>query len=345
MFHATTPSDQLRERARAVLDRAAYDYAATGAGIEETVAGNAAAWRELALLPHALRDVSTVDTGTTLLGTPVAAPVAVAPVGFQRLFHRGGEPAAAKGATGSLFVLPMRATASFEEVAPVAGAWWCQVYRLRDRELTAETVRRAAAAGAGALVLTVDTPYAGAKARHTELPAGLPVNALLPGRPGWDDPRCQMATDLTTSDIGWFHEVSGGLPVVVKGVVRADDARECAAAGAAAIWVSNHGGRQLDGTVPTAVALPEIAAATGDRVEIYVDGGVRTGRDVVRALALGARAAFVGRPLVWALATGGTDGVRELLDGMRAQVWEALALLGCRTPAEVTPDLARAAGR
>ncbi|QSB13063.1 alpha-hydroxy-acid oxidizing protein [Natronosporangium hydrolyticum] len=334
---ASTNPDLLAAQARAALDRDAYDYLATGAGQEVTLTENLAGWR-LPLRPRVLRDVSTVDTETSLLGTPVAAPLGVAPLGFQRWFHPDGEVATAKGAAASLFVLSMRATTGFDQLTPVAGPWWCQVYRLQDRQLTVETIRQAVAAGARALVLTVDTPYAGEKARPTEPPAGLPVNALLPGQPGWDDPRCWVAADLSLADIGWFREISG-LPVVVKGVLRGDDARECLAAGAAAIWVSNHGGRQLDGAVATATALPEVVAAVADRAEVYVDGGVRSGRDVARALALGARAAFLGRPVAWALAAGGVAGVRSLLDGIHAELWEAMALLGCATVDELIPDL------
>jgi 4-hydroxymandelate oxidase len=334
-----TGTEILREQARALLAPHVYDYAVTGSGIEQTAEANPAAWQQVLLRPRVLRDVSTVDPATSVLGTPIAAPVAVAPVGFQRLFHPDGEVATAKGAAGSLFTLSTCATSSFEDVAAVAGPWWMQVYVMRERERTAGLVRQAVAAGARALVLTVDTPYASTKARPGVVPGDSPGDPLLPGSPVWD--QAWFAPDLTPADIGWLRELSGGLPVVVKGVVRGDDARACLDAGAAAIWVSNHGGRQLDGCVPTAVALPEVAAAVGGRAEIYVDGGVRTGRDVVRALALGARAVFLGRPVVWALATGGVDGVRALLAGLHAEVWEVLAQAGCRSPAEVTADLVR----
>lgn len=325
----------MQEQARAVLEPYAYDYAATGAGAEETLAANEAAWREVDLWPRVLRDVSSVDLATTVLGTPVAAPVGLAPVAYHRLFHPDGEVATASGAGESLFVLSTKATSSFDDVAPVLGAWWQQVYVMRDRDLTARVVRRAVTCGARALVLTVDTPYVAVKAHPSEVPPEVPLTPLVPGVLDTGNEGCWNAPDVTTADIGWLRELSGGLPVVVKGVVRGDDARACLDAGAAAVWVSNHGGRQLDGAVPTARALPAVADAVGDRAEVYVDGGVRTGRDVVRALALGARAVFVGRPQVWALATGGADGVRSMLATLRAETWEALALAGCRSPAEV----------
>lgn len=334
--------EQLHEQARTLLDPEVYDYVATGSGTEETLRANETAWQALRLWPRVLADVGTIDTSTSLLGAPIPAPVAVAPVGFQRLVHVDGEVAVARGTAeaGTMFALSTRSTASFEEVGSVLGgqsAWWFQVYLLRDRELTAALVRHAVRAGARALVLTADTPYVGTKARQTSalrLVSGGLVSDLVVR----EDEGIWQAPDLSYADIEWLHQLSG-LPVVVKGVLRADDARASVDAGASAIWVSNHGGRQLDGVAPTAVALPEVVAAVGDDVEIYVDGGIRHGRDVLRALALGARAAFVGRPVSWALATGGADGVRRLLDTLRAEVEEALALAGCRRVADVTRDL------
>lgn len=338
------PARDWEAEARAVLPRDAYDYVATGAGIDDTLAANLDAWRHWWLQPHVLRDVSGVteaDLGTTLLGTPVATPFVVAPTGYQRLLHPEGEVATARAAaaSGSLFVLSTRATSSLDAVAAVAGPWWLQVYVLGDRELTAELVRRSVAAGARALVLTGDTPVVSTRTRQVSL--DLDAAASLVHELGLpDDAPLDQSSDLTYDDIGWLREVSG-VPVVVKGVLRADDARGCVAAGADAVWVSNHGARQLDGVTPTAVALPEVADAVGAEAEVYVDGGVRNGRDALRALALGARAVALGRPVLWALAVAGDAGVRELLAGQATELTEALRLAGLRSPAAATRDVVR----
>jgi 4-hydroxymandelate oxidase len=335
-----SPLDR-EEEARERLTAHAYHYIATGAGGEETLEANLAGWQSWWLRPRVLRDVTDVDLRTTMLGTEVSSPVVVAPTGYQKLMHREGEVASAGGAArgGALYVLSTRASYAMAEVAAVAGPWWMQVYVLRDRGLTDEVVRRAAAAGARALVLTGDTPVLSTRAR----PAGFDVS-----RAAWlvrdladvrDDADLTQAPDVTYDDIGRVRDVAGGLPVVVKGVLRADDARACLDAGAAAVWVSNHGGRQLDGVVPTAVALPEVAEAVGDAAEVYVDGGVRSGRDVLRALALGARGVGLGRPVLWALAAQGGDGVAGLLEGYAAELAETMRLAGARSPAEVTRDL------
>jgi 4-hydroxymandelate oxidase len=337
----TSPAER-EQAARAALPPDVYAYFSTGSGLEETLGANERAWRDVGLRPRVLRDVSHVDPSTTVLGTPVASPVLVAPTAYHRLAHPDGEVATAKGTAeaDTLFVLSTRATATLEEVSAVAGPWWFQVYVLRDRDLTATIVRTAAAAGARALVLTADSPYVGTKARTAGIPSRGSAPCVVPDLTTRRDEGARHSPAVTFDDIRWLHELSSGLPIVVKGVLRGDDARACVDAGAAAVWVSNHGARQLDGAIPTAVALPEVRAAVGEGCEVYVDGGIRTGRDVVRALALGATAAFVGRPVVWGLATGGADGVRELLTSLQAEVAEALALCGCVSVAEVDASLA-----
>lgn len=327
-------SSGAEEHARTVLVPWVYDYYAGGAGDETTLAANVTAWDRFSLRPRVLRDVRAVETATTLLGTEVASPVAVAPTAFQALAHPDGETAtaAAARAAGSLMVLSTRSSRPVENVAAALGdtPWWFQVYVLRDRGLTRELVERAAARGATAMVLTADTPYLGRRRQD-------PDPALMP------DPAAEQAADLTFDDIGWLREISG-LPVVVKGVLRGDDARDCAAAGAAGVWVSNHGGRQLDGAVATADVLREVVeaartAAPDGGLETYVDGGVRRGADVLRALALGARGVFVGRPVLWGLASGGVEGVRRELAGLAADLELAMALAGVRSIPEVTFDL------
>jgi 4-hydroxymandelate oxidase len=323
----------LERQARTLIDAGSYDYYAGGAGRERTLRANRRAWRRTWLAPRVLRDVHAVDTGTELLGARLATPVGVAPTAFHKLAHPDGELATAAGAAraGALLVLSTRSTCRFEDVgAAVAaggGAWWFQVYILRSRERTADLVRRAAAAGAGALVLTADTPVVGRK-RRDSADLVIPGGELANTGPVADPAEIEQAADLTMADIGWLADISG-LPVVVKGVLRPDDARACAAAGAAAVIVSNHGGRQLDGALPAARALPGVAEALrGTGVPALVDGGISCGEDVLAALALGAAAVFVGRPVLWALACGGADGVADLLDGLTDSLRHAMALAG-----------------
>ncbi|HEX2027321.1 MAG TPA: alpha-hydroxy acid oxidase [Nitriliruptorales bacterium] len=339
--------------ARSVMGAAAYDYYAGGADDELTLADNVAAWGRLRLRPHVLRDVSTVDTSTTVLGTPVRLPVLVAPTAYQRLAHDDGEAATARGAAaaGTVMVVSTLATVSLEEVAVAApdAARWFQLYVRKDRGWSGELVARAAAAGYRALVFTVDLPVLGRRRRDEghgfSLPEGMEmanIGQRLPSVEG--SGIAAYATDeldpaLTFDDIGWVKQRSGGLPVLVKGVLRGDDARDAVAAGADGVIVSNHGGRQLDGAVATADALHEVVDAVGAQAEVYVDGGIRRGTDVVRALALGARAVLVGRPVLWGLATGGDAGVRAVLEELGDQLQRALAMCGLTTATGVPPDL------
>ena len=333
------PYEALLSQARAALAPEAYAYFSAGSGDGQTVAEAEDAWRRIHLRPRVLRDVPTVDSTTTLLGQQVSAPIAIAPTAAHGFAHPDGEVATAAGAaaTGSLYVLSTRATARLDDVVDVAGTWWMQIYVMADRGLSDELARRAAAAGAGAIVVTVDTPAVATK-REATASLRFPGPGLLPEIAAAPVEALEQAPDVTEYDLARLGKITG-LPVVAKGVLRADDALACVDAGAVAVVVSTHGGRQLDGVVPTAWALPEVVEAVGDQVEVYVDGGIRTGRDVLRALALGARAAWLGRPVLWALAAGGADGVTELLDGLRASVAEALLLAGCRTPADAGPDL------
>ena len=335
----TPDAAALQRRARKLLPRDVYDYYAGGSGRERTTRANEKAWRQVWLAPRVLRDVSAVDTTARLLGTEFATPLAVAPTGFHRLAHPDGEVATATGAAraGALFVLSIRSTRRIEDVADAVaaegGAWWFQVYLMRDRELTAGLVRRAAAAGAAALVLTADTPVVGRKRRNSADGVVSDEAFLTNLGPREDLSAADQAADLTFADVGWLRDVGGGLPVVVKGVLRGDDAAACQAVGAAAVVVSNHGGRQLDGALPSALALPEVTAAVGGPAagqgcDVYADGGIRTGEDALAALALGARAVFLGRPALWALACGGADGVRALLAGLTDDLSHALALAG-----------------
>jgi 4-hydroxymandelate oxidase len=341
----TTDVAELQRRARQILPRHLYDYYAGGSGRERSLRAAEKSWRQVWFAPRVLRDVSAVDPATRLLGTPVATALCAAPVGYQGLAHPDGELAAAAGTAraGALYVLSTRSTRRIEDVGEViaehGGAWWFQVYVMRDRRLTEGLVRRAAAAGARALVLTGDTPAVGRKRRDSGDGVTTDEDFLVNLGPLDDLTAAAQAADVTFTDIGWLGEVGGGLPVVVKGVLRADDAAACREHGAAGVIVSNHGGRQLDGALASALALPGVAGALagpggrGD-CEIYADGGIRTGEDALAALALGARAVFLGRPVLWALACGGAEGVQALLAGLTDDLSHAMALAGATCAAD-----------
>ena len=339
-------ADQLEE-ARRRLEPAVYDYYAAGSG-EEVTAGEAEdAWRAFRLRPRVLRDVSVVDVGVELLGDRSASPFVVAPMAFHALAHPDGECAtfAGSSAAGALGVLSTRSSRRIEDVAAAAtGPWWFQAYGMRDRRLTHGLVRRAADAGASAVVLTVDTPYVGRKGRVSGVRIQVPddeflVNLaqhLLPGTVGRE--AAEQDPGLTPAVIAELAEVSG-LPVLVKGVLRGDEALRCVEAGAAGVIVSNHGGRQLDRAVPSALALQDVVAAVGDRVPVLADGGIRSGTDALVALALGASAVLVGRPVLWALASGGAAGVTAVLEALTADLTHVLAVAGAASVGQLDPSM------
>jgi isopentenyl diphosphate isomerase/L-lactate dehydrogenase-like FMN-dependent dehydrogenase len=319
--------DDLEHEARHLIGEMAYAYYSGGADDERLLVENVVAWSHWQLHPRVLAGVSAVDTATTLLGTPVSSPVAIAPTAIQGLAHPEGEAATARGAAevGALMILSSLATCSLEDVAAAApGApRWMQVYILRERARTVDLVARAAAHGYGALVLTVDAAVSGLRRREWQAGVHLPDDLALPnlGAGSTESARDggfmavvakEFEPSLTPDDIGWLAGLSS-LPVVAKGVLRADDALRCVEAGAAAIVVSNHGARQLADAPATADVLSEIVDAVAGQAEVYVDGGIRRSPDVVKALALGARAVLVGRPSLWALATGGSLGTTALL--------------------------------
>jgi 4-hydroxymandelate oxidase len=342
----------LGERARQVLDPVAYDYFVSGADDEVTLGENEAAWQRIRLLPKMLRDVSAVDPATTVLGQAIAAPIIVAPTAYHRLAHDEGEAATARGtaAAGTIMCVSTLATVSLEDVAAAAPAAprWFQLYIRRDRSFTESLVARAKAAGYTALVVTVELPVFGRRWRDERnnftLPEGLIMANLDEPAPTVEGSglaayaEAEFDRSLTFDDLTWLRDISG-LPVIVKGVLRADDAVSSIEAGAAAVIVSNHGARQLDTAVATADALPPIVEAVAGQAEIYVDGGIRRGTDVLKAIAMGARAVLVGRPVVWGLATGGADGVTAVLAELVEEFVRALALSGTPTPADITPDL------
>lgn len=336
--------EELRTQARSRLDASTFDYIDGAAGNEITAAENAAAWERLRMRPHVLRDVSEVSTAIRLLDRDLPTPIMVAPMGYQRLVHAAGEVAMAEGAAaaGALMCLSTMSTVRLEEVAQAVpdAARWFQVYLHMDRNISRPIVERAAQAGYEALVFTVDLPVLGERRREMRHDFDLHTGPVVANFPEEVRLRGELRFDpaLTAADIEWLRELSG-LPVLVKGLVRGDDARTAVDAGASGIVVSNHGGRQLDTTVATADALPEVVAAVGARVPVLVDGGVRTGPDVVKALALGAKAVFIGRPLLWSLAVGGSATVTDFLDQLRAETARTMALCGATAVGELDSSL------
>ncbi len=344
--------ESLERRARDALDPMAWAYFSGGAERERLLEENVAAWERFRLYPRVLVDVSSVRSATSVLGAPVSLPVVVGPTALQRLAHPEGELATVRGAAaaGAAMVLSSLATCDLDEVAAAAGGavLHMQVYVLKDRARTAEMVQRAAAAGYRALVFTVDIPVSGLRTREVEHGVRLPDHLGLPNvadpdsaRHGWgfvEHVVREFDPALSLDDIAWLGGLSH-LPVVVKGLCRADDALRCAEAGAAAVVVSNHGGRQLDDAPASAEVLREVADAVGGRMEVYVDGGIRRAADVVKALALGADAVLLGRPVLWALATGGAEGVMELLENFRSELERIMALCGARQPSEIEPSM------
>ena len=334
------------------LPKMAFDYYAGGADTEQTLADNTAAWAQYELRPHVLRDVRTVNIATTVLGQHITAPIMVGPTGHQRLAHEDGEAATAVGAgeAGTVFVVPTFASVSLEDVAAAAPSApkWFQLYIHRDRGLTAELVNRAEVAGYRAIVVTVDVPVHGNRLRDVRngfsLPDGVTLGNFeqsMPTGSGSDvaaNTNSRLDAGIGLREVTWLREVTQ-LPIVIKGVMRGDDASEIAKSGVDGIVVSNHGGRQLDGARATARALEEVASAVGERCEVYVDGGVRTGVDVVRALALGARAVWVGRPSLWGLTIDGASGVRAVLDLLQNETKRTLALCGIASVDAVPRDL------
>jgi len=344
---------------RLALDRLAplvRDYYASGADDEVTLRDNRAAFERLRLHYRVLVDVHKRDLTTQVLGHVVNLPILVAPTAFHRLAHPDGELATvrAAGAAGTIMILSTLSTTPVEEVVAASrGPVWFQLYIYRDRGATEALVRRVEAAGCAALVLTVDAPVLGQRERDVRnrfaLPPGLSVENMLGHGMGAVGPASGesglaayfaslLDPALTWNDLAWLRSITR-LPVLVKGLVRPDDAVRAVEHGAAGVVVSNHGGRQLDTAPATIDVLPAVVDAVAGRAEVLVDGGVRRGTDVVKALALGARAVLIGRPVLWGLAVAGENGVAAALAILRAELHRALALCGCPEVRAVARDL------
>jgi (S)-2-hydroxy-acid oxidase len=356
---AAVPSDPVNiadfeALAKSRMDRAAYDYYAGGAEDEWTVAENLRGFDRIAIRPRVLAGVESVDLTTTILGLPVPYPIALAPTAFNRLGHPDGERAAARaaGKAGTLMCVSTIASVTLEDVAAAGGApMWFQLYVYKDRDVTRDLVARAEAAGYRALVLTVDTPRLGRRERDVRNRFTLPPDVSVANLERYGTPDALrwagsssfteyvhklLDSGLTWESVAWLRSITK-LPLLIKGVLTAEDATLCFDHGAAGIVVSNHGGRQLDGSIATIDALPEVVAAAASRGPVLFDGGIRRGTDVFKAIALGAATVFIGRAYLWGLAADGEAGVSRVLEMLRADLELAMALAGCPTIAAITP--------
>jgi len=351
------------ELSRRKLSQPFFDYIAGGADDEVTLRRNHEAFEHIQLKPRALVDVSKVDLSTSVLGQSIEMPALLAPVAVHRLAHPEGELATARAAAaaGTIMTLSTMASASIEEVAAASeGPKWFQLYVHRDRNVSKSMVQRAEAAGYMAICLTVDVPRLGRRERdfrnRLEYPPGVAHRnyigevELPPLEIGAGESELSASADmlidpaLTWDVIDWLRSFTS-LPVIVKGIMTAEDAQLAVDRGASAIVVSNHGGRQLDGVPATIVVLPEIAAAIQGRCEVLLDSGIRRGTDILKALALGANAVLIGRAYIWGLAVAGQDGVTQVLSMLRNELELAMALCGCPSIAEVGPEVVYSQGR
>jgi len=328
------------------VDPKVWCYFEGGSGDEVTLRANAAAFGRWRFRPRMLIDVAGASAATTVLGTPVSMPLLVAPLAMQRLLDPEGELATARAAAaaGTLMCVSTITSSTHAEIAAAAGdaPRWLQLYVLRDRQRTLDHLAEARECGYSALVLTVDMPQLGRRERDLKLGFQIPANLLLPYVRGSDPSHAEtlaqhfpMCPSLTWNDLEWIA-AAGGMPLVLKGILTREDAALAAERGVAAVFVSNHGGRQLDGATAGLDALPEVVDAVAGRCEVYVDGGVSRGGDVLKALALGAQAAFSGRAVAAGLAVGGEAGVRSVLSILHDEIELGLALLGCTSPEQVT---------
>jgi 4-hydroxymandelate oxidase len=337
--------------ARERMEHAAFEYYAGAACDERTLAENCRAFARILIRPRVLVDVSRIDLATRVLGESIEMPIMLAPTAFNRLAHPDGECAAvrAAGGAGTVMIASTLSTCTLEEIAAAAtGAVWFQLYVYKDREVTKDLVARAEQAGYRALVLTVDTPLLGRRERDVRNRFALPEHlsianfaSLKTDASRWGEKSSFGAyvhdlfdASLTWEAVSWLRSLTK-LPILLKGILTAEDARLAVDHGAAGVIVSNHGGRQLDDSTPSIVALPEVAEAVDGRAEVLMDGGIRRGADALKALALGARAVLIGRAYLWGLAADGEQGVRSVLSLLRAELRLAMALAGRPTIASI----------
>ena len=353
--------DEFEAAARETLPRMTYDFIAGGAEDEWSVAANRAALAARALRNRVLVDVQHRDTRSRLLGLDLPHPIILAPTALHRVAHPGGELETARGAAAAeaLYTVSTATSTRLEDIAAAApsGLRWFQLYHLGAREATERLIAQAVATGHRAIALTVDVPLLGRRERdlrngfalpegvamaHANEPAWAPPDEGPEDRSGrlsggWASPIA--SANLSWDDLAWIREAAGGVPLLLKGIVRGDDARRALDRGVDGIWVSNHGGRQLDHAIPTLDALLDVVAAVGGQCPIVMDGGIRRGTDALKALALGADAVAIGRPQLYGLAVGGAGGVQRVVELLRAELDLALALVGAPSLADLVPDL------
>jgi 4-hydroxymandelate oxidase len=351
--------DDFEEAAAKKLPRMALDYFRSGADEQQTLRANREAFNKFEIWYRVLVDTSTIDSTTTVLGVELPYPILVSPTAYQRLAHRDGEAATAAGAAaaGTIFTLSTLATTSIEEVAVASdGPKWFQLYVHKDRGLSKSLLERAETAGYRAIVLTVDAPILGRRLADERNRFALPEGLSMVNLGDLADDITQQAegsaltghvatrhdASFSWNDLEWLRAISS-LPLLIKGIVRGDDAKRAAEHGVDGIIVSNHGGRQLDGAPASIEALPEVVEAVSGKCEVLLDGGVRWGTDVLKAIGLGARAVMIGRPVIWGLAIDGAAGVQQVLELLRDEFRTAMALAGCPDMGSITPELIRPA--
>ena len=347
---------EMEEQAQLLLTPMANSYYSSGARDELTLRANREAWDQIWLHYRVLVDVENRSTVTTIMGQQVSSPVMIAPSAFHGLAHPEGELATARGAAqaGCIYVSSTLSNRSIEEIAQAStGPRWFQLYVYRNRDITLDLISRAEQSGCSALVITVDAAMIGTRERDRTLKFRLPDGMTMGNFSGLPQAelvsseqdsalanyvQSQLDPSLTWSDLTWLISQTK-LPVLVKGIVRPDDALKAMKAGAKGVIVSNHGGRQLDTAPPTAIVLPKIAQALNGEGQLFVDGGIRRGTDIVKAIALGAQGVLIGRPVLWGLTCGGAEGVERVLDILNKELLEVMALCGCPTIASIDRDL------
>jgi isopentenyl diphosphate isomerase/L-lactate dehydrogenase-like FMN-dependent dehydrogenase len=326
--------DDYEAPARERLPVDVYDFIAGGAGDEWTLQENIRAFERWIIRPRFLRGAIELDLATEVLGAQIAMPILIAPWAYQRMVHEEGELASARAAAsaGTIIVVSSTASQILDAVASAAdGPKWWQLYLSTDRGFSSEMLAQVVAAGYAAICWTVDLPAFGLRHRDTRNVFEIPEHFL--------DPRYDYDPNITWADVSWIRERTPGLPLLVKGILTAEDARTAVERGVDGIVVSNHGGRQLDRCPASVDALPEVVDAVAGRIPVLVDGGVRRGVDVFTALALGASAVLVGRPAAWGLTVAGEQGVADVLRILREELENTMALTGCQNVGEITREL------
>jgi 4-hydroxymandelate oxidase len=334
--------------AKSNLSQMVYDYYAGGACDEITLGANEKAYSQICIKYHVLNDVSSRTSKTTVIGQEINSPIIIGPTAFHALACADGELATARAAknVGAVFTLSTLSNCSMEEINKIGGHLWYQLYVYRNREITKKLVERAEKLGYRALVITVDSQITGRRERDIRNSFTLPTGIRAGNLETIDIADGLLANhinnlydqSLNWKDIEWFRSITK-LPILIKGIIRADDARKAESCGVNGIVVSNHGGRSLDTSPSTLSVLPEIVMAVSAKTDVLLDGGIRRGTDVLKALALGAKAVMIGRPILWGLAVGGEEGVIKVLQTLNSEFDLAMALSGCKSVSEISPDL------